>query len=468
MARRRLPVMRFGICFRSSTGHSFRGGFRFRAAQPWVGMTPGATMATRRQPCGAMSTAEDCENHALPPRVRRAAGDGMIHGSTPCQPLFGYGSAREGTINGSTRRIRLRALGFEKWEIDFLGLEALPDSEVLEHLSHRSLRSLRNGAMNGWVRYLLSDKWITQMVLDRMGIPGPKLYGLFHPRFGRTVTGSPLAGAEAFASVVAEDLPADGSPLRLFLKPQCGEQGRGARGWRLTRLQDGGIVVEGRHGTAPLARALEDLSAETPRMGLDSPGRGWIVQRFVEQHPEVMELSPGSVCTVRAVTCLDVEGRPTLQRTTFRVGRHGSETDNVSGGGVGLSVDPATGILGAGRHAAAEGGARVTRHPDSGIPFEGRRLPMWPELRDLCLRVAQVFPEARWVGWDVALSRTGPVVIEGNAFWAGAYMQAHGAGLLDGPNREALAGHGLTFPERVPGLARSLAILLARRLRRRD
>jgi hypothetical protein len=56
-------------------------------------------------------------------------------------------------------------------------------------------------------------------------------------------------------------------------------------------------------------------------------------------------------------------------------------------------------------------------HPKTGIPFATVRLPHWPAARLLVCRAALVFAPIRTVGWDVALTTEGPVLVEGNVWW---------------------------------------------------
>lgn len=47
----------------------------------------------------------------------------------------------------------------------------------------------------------------------------------------------------------------------------------------------------------------------------------------------------------------------------------------------------------------------------------GRQIPFWTDIRDLVQRAHRVVPGAPTVGWDVALAKEGPLIIEGNGGW---------------------------------------------------
>jgi len=55
-----------------------------------------------------------------------------------------------------------------------------------------------------------------------------------------------------------------------------------------------------------------------------------------------------------------------------------------------------------------------THHPDTGAPIEGRVLPFWPETVALACRAHAAFLPRVIVGWDIAITSGGPVLIEGN------------------------------------------------------
>ena len=59
-------------------------------------------------------------------------------------------------------------------------------------------------------------------------------------------------------------------------------------------------------------------------------------------------------------------------------------------------------------------------HPDSGFRIADFQLPMMDEVRAFVDRVARVVPQVQYVGWDIVVTPTGPVLVEGN-WGAGVY-----------------------------------------------
>ena len=72
----------------------------------------------------------------------------------------------------------------------------------------------------------------------------------------------------------------------------------------------------------------------------------------------------------------------------------------------------------------------------------------------MCSRAAIATPGLNTVGWDVALTPEGPVLIEGNPDWDLPMVQVHTRGLLQPDVRKQLAEFGLSFPEgRLPPIS---------------
>ena len=56
----------------------------------------------------------------------------------------------------------------------------------------------------------------------------------------------------------------------------------------------------------------------------------------------------------------------------------------------------------------------VTHHPDSGLPLVGTVVPNWPEVARIALEASRIVPEIPLVGWDIAPTDDGAVLVELN------------------------------------------------------
>lgn len=145
---------------------------------------------------------------------------------------------------------------------------------------------------------------------------------------------------------------------------------------------------------------------------LTSQGAG-IVEELIEQGDALAQFHPESVNTVRAVTYLNSNNEPEIQWCFLRMGMGSSHTDNASSGGLSAMIDPETGIIcSIGRD--WKGDVHMT-HPDTGVQLMGFKMPEWDKAMELLKKVSNVIPELRLVGWDLAYSKKGWILIEGNS-----------------------------------------------------
>lgn len=57
----------------------------------------------------------------------------------------------------------------------------------------------------------------------------------------------------------------------------------------------------------------------------------------------------------------------------------------------------------------------IQRHPGTGEMIEGLPMPLWDGTLKLTRRAARIFPGCPIIGWDIAPTTDGPVVIEANS-----------------------------------------------------
>lgn len=84
-------------------------------------------------------------------------------------------------------------------------------------------------------------------------------------------------------------------------------------------------------------------------------------------------------------------------------------------------------------------GGGIDRHPDTNLPLIGFALPGWDSAIALVKEATRHFPGLGIQNWDVALTPTGPVLIELNTESELAVPQAiHRRGMMDARLRQAL------------------------------
>lgn len=128
-----------------------------------------------------------------------------------------------------------------------------------------------------------------------------------------------------------------------------------------------------------------------------------------------MRLNPTSVNTIRVITVLQ-DDRVHVIGTILRMGV-GSVVDNLSAGGIAAAVDPKSGHVTAPAVSIMPNENKYERHPVTKTEIIGFQIPEWSDVISLVETAATRVPSVRTVGWDVAIARTGPVLIEGNDNW---------------------------------------------------
>tara|TARA_R110002051_G_scaffold89388_3_gene157732 strand:- start:91 stop:1092 length:1002 start_codon:yes stop_codon:yes gene_type:complete len=138
--------------------------------------------------------------------------------------------------------------------------------------------------------------------------------------------------------------------------------------------------------------------------------RQFLVEAFIQQHPGMSSLCPTSVNSLRMITFFDGDEVHVME-AVLRMG-NGAEVDNYGRGGMYTVLDEKTGIA---HYGAFDKYANTfTEHPQTGTPIVGFQVPLYDEVLATLDTVGRVIPEIPYVGWDIAISTTGPAIIEGN------------------------------------------------------
>jgi hypothetical protein len=167
------------------------------------------------------------------------------------------------------------------------------------------------------------------------------------------------------------------------------------------------------------ARLVDEQSLISELCEQSSRGAIMLLQRRLRNHPALVALGPAGLCTVRVVTIRDLEdGRPETLLAVFRMPTGGNVADNFARGGLACPIEPTTGALGLAVYKdLSVAHVDVSAHPDTGAAITGRRLPYWDDVVALAIRAHQAFLEFPSVGWDIAITPDGPVLVEGNYNW---------------------------------------------------
>lgn len=139
--------------------------------------------------------------------------------------------------------------------------------------------------------------------------------------------------------------------------------------------------------------------------------RDYIIQIGVKQDKEMSAVNPDSVNTCRILT-ENYHGNSRVVCAMLRIGRHKSDFDNISTGGVSLKIDLNSGKTG--NMARSYENETFFEHPDSHYKFDEFRISQWNEICKFTINSAAKIPYFTHLGWDIAITPGGPLAIEVN------------------------------------------------------
>lgn len=131
----------------------------------------------------------------------------------------------------------------------------------------------------------------------------------------------------------------------------------------------------------------------------------------IVQHKTMNKLHEGSINTIRIVTVLK-DNKAYFIYALVRMGINDMKVDNVGSGGIYTVLNDEGEI-----DSPAWSDKTIStylKHPTTGFDLIGFKIPMFKKAVALCKKAALVEPHIRYVGWDVAITPDGPVLVEGN------------------------------------------------------
>lgn len=155
------------------------------------------------------------------------------------------------------------------------------------------------------------------------------------------------------------------------------------------------------------------------------PGKAMLVQPWLRNHQEVADFARDSLITIRVVTCLNERGEPEVTLAMLRLlAKLEPDWHRLADEEYAAPIDLMTGemgeFLGDNMRTSA---IHLTHHPVTGIAVKGRKLENWPALRDFAVRAHRAFMHRVVIGWDIALTPSGPVLLEGNSNFDVMFLQ---------------------------------------------
>jgi hypothetical protein len=243
--------------------------------------------------------------------------------------------------------------------------------------------------------YIVHDKIVFEKYFQNIVPIEPKLSLIRHGKFTMLSDNNKIESISDFISILK-------SGTELFLKPYDGGSGRGIL--MISYSNSEYLVNKKPTQESELIKLVEKLN-------------GYIVEKRFIQSGLSHDIYPNTLNTLRVFTMIDpTSKKPFIAAAVHRFGtRESIYADNWSQGGLSVYIDPETGIMGRGIQYPFNGKLNfVDRHPDTGLLFEGVKIPDWDKVCDIVLEGANYVSFMPMLGWDVILNDGEVLVQEAN------------------------------------------------------
>ena len=138
----------------------------------------------------------------------------------------------------------------------------------------------------------------------------------------------------------------------------------------------------------------------------------YLLEDYIIQHSELSKLYPSAVNTLRIVT-VTKNNTVNIMFRSIRMGNSGNVVDNFNHGGLFTTIEP-DGIIQ--KPAVDKSGNIYKSHPYTNVNIIGFKVPFFEEAIEYVKEMALTIPEVGYVGWDIAITSNGPLVVEANPF----------------------------------------------------
>jgi hypothetical protein len=181
---------------------------------------------------------------------------------------------------------------------------------------------------------------------------------------------------------------------------------------RYNKPQSSKLVVKPIKGMG--GKDINIINSENLNQYLKNCKKSCIAEEFIKQHPKLNMIFSGSVNTIRILT-LKKNTKITVIDAILRLGRKNTKhLDNISQGGISVKIEMSSGKMGKGYTFYEYGHNEYTHHPDSGVKFLNKEIPFFKQIKELSITAHKYFPMFTLIGWDIAITHQGPIIIEGN------------------------------------------------------
>jgi len=164
---------------------------------------------------------------------------------------------------------------------------------------------------------------------------------------------------------------------------------------------------------------------------------GWLVEERVQNTPEIAAIYPSSLNTFRVITIKTNDNKWHMAACAHKFGSRQSVVDNNKEG-IQASIDK-NGIIFHVYDFIA--GKDIESHPDTGAKLIGIKADGYNDVIELAMRASEKFGFFGTIGWDIAYTTKGPMIIEGNISWGCSSIQRGIGGIITDEMAKGLRRH---------------------------
>lgn len=246
---------------------------------------------------------------------------------------------------------------------------------------------------------VVSDKIVFYTLMAGYGFPTIKQKALYHPHLHMPAfTMLRKAGQIVDFLKTTTDFPLFGKPCNSSLS--LGTVSIDARD-----ESTGELILRGGRRVKP-----EDLAHE---IAIRYVG-GYMFQERLEAHPDMKALMGDRIGTIRVYTTFGPRG-PKVFRACWKVAAGSNRADNFwRNGNMLAAVNTESGAVTRVIRGIGPMQEEIVTHPDTGATLLGTQVPCWKEALELAISTARDLPHVPLIGWDIAVTGRGPVLVEAN------------------------------------------------------
>jgi hypothetical protein len=162
------------------------------------------------------------------------------------------------------------------------------------------------------------------------------------------------------------------------------------------------------------------------------PGSDYIIEKTIIQHKALASINPNCINTLKVITFRESDDIY-FPNSYLRIGVGRSYLDNAKYGGFFIKYDiDANKLDEVGYTYVNYGGKSFYKHPDTNYVFKDKSLIYSEEIKKILTKAALLFG-GPLIGWDIAYSINGPIIIEASLNPNLKKSQITSKGLLSNP-----------------------------------